>query len=78
MEKEVFPSKFIEQLEEALMAPAWVGVGGWGGAWPWSYTHRPSHTYFAGTEHVGFQPIQQILLSPRAKRRNVLGEWHEE
>ena len=21
--------------------------------WPWSYDHRPSHPYNAGTEHVG-------------------------
>ena len=21
---------------------------------PWSFAHRPSHTYSAGTEHVGF------------------------
>ena len=33
--------------------------GGRGGgfpvcAWPWSHDYRPSHPYYAGTEHVGF------------------------
>ena len=23
-------------------------------AWPFSYDHRPSHPYYAGTEDVGF------------------------
>ena len=43
-----------------------VGRGGKGGglvysvcAWPSSYDHRPSHPYYAGTEHVGFSPTRQ-------------------
>ena len=34
--------------------------------------------YYAGTEHVGFSPTRQKLLAPSAKRREVLGELHEE
>ena len=34
---------------------------------------RPSHPYYAGTEHVGFSPTRQTLLAPSAKRRAVLG-----
>ena len=33
--------------------------------------HRPSHRYNAGTEHVGFSPTRQALLSPSAKRRDT-------
>ena len=33
----------------------------------------PSHTYNAGTEHVGFSLARQTLLAPSAKRREVLG-----
>ena len=46
-------------------------------AWPSSYDHRPSHPYYAGTEHVGFSPTRQTLLAPSAKRREVFGESHE-
>ena len=47
-------------------------------AWPQSYDHRPSHPYYAGTEHVGFSPIRQTLLvAPSAKRREVFDESHE-
>ena len=46
-------------------------------AWPWSYDHRPSHPYNAGTEHVGFSPTRQTLPAPSAKRREVIGESHE-
>ena len=61
------------------------GEGGEGGgagvksvcAWPWSYDHRPSHSYYAGTEHVGFSPTTQTFLAPSAKRREVFGESHE-
>ena len=62
------------------------GGGGRGysvGAWPWSYDHRPSNPYYAGTEHVGFSPSRQTCptrqtwLAPRVKRREVLGEPHE-
>ena len=42
------------------------------------YDHRPSHPYNAGMEGVGFLPTRQTLLAPRAKRREVLGESHEE
>ena len=38
---------------------------------------RPSHPYYAGTEHVGFSPTRQTLLAPSAKRREVFGESHE-
>ena len=38
---------------------------------------RPSHTYSAGTERVGFSPTRQTLLAPSAKRREVFGESHE-
>ena len=47
-------------------------------AWPKSYDHRPSHPYYVGTELVGFPPTRQTLLAPRAKRREVFGESHEE
>ena len=58
------------------------GARGGGGvylicAWPWSYDHRPSHLYYAGTEHVGCSPTRQTLLVPSAKRREVFGESHE-
>ena len=46
-------------------------------AWPLPYDHRPSHPYYAGTEHVGFSPTRQTLLAPSAKRREVFGESHE-
>ena len=42
-----------------------------------SWGHRPSHTYNAGTEHVGFSPTRKALLVPSAKRREVGGESHE-
>ena len=42
--------------------------------WPWPYGHGPSPLYNAGTEHVGFSPTRQILLTPRAKCREVFGE----
>ena len=55
------------------------GDSGW-----WGYTQfvhgrsrmtiRPSHPYYAGTEHVGFSPTRQTLLAPRAKRREVFGK----
>ena len=35
---------------------------------------RPSHPYYAGTEHVRFSPTRQTSRSPSAKRREVLGE----
>ena len=38
---------------------------------------RPSHSYYAGTEHVGFSPTRQALPAPSARRREVLGESHE-
>ena len=41
------------------------------------HDHRPSHPYYAGTEHVGFSPIRQTLLAPSAKRREALGESHK-
>ena len=28
-------------------------------AWPQSYDHRPSHPFYAGTEHVGVSPTRQ-------------------
>ena len=31
--------------------------------WPMSYDHRPSHPYYAGTEHVGFSPTRQTRLA---------------
>ena len=34
-----------------------------------SYGQIPSHSYSAGTEHVGFSRTRQTLLAPRAKRR---------
>ena len=42
-------------------------------AWPWSYDHRPSHPYYAGTEHGGFSPTRKTLLAPSPKRREVFG-----
>ena len=42
-----------------------------------SYDHRPSHPYYAGTEHVGFSPTRQTLLALSAERREVIGESHE-
>ena len=56
--------------------------GGRGGvysvcAWPQLYDLRPSHSYDAGTEHVGFSPTRQTLLAPSTKRREVFGESHE-
>ena len=55
--------------------------GGGGGysvcAWPHFYGHRPSHPYYAGTEHVGFSPTRETLLAPSTKRREVFGESHE-
>ena len=54
----------------------WVGVYSVC-AWPSCYDHRPSHPYYAGTEHVGFSPTKQTLLAPSAKRRVVFGESHE-
>ena len=38
---------------------------------------RPWRLYNAGTEHVGFSPTRQILLTPSAKHREVLGESNE-
>ena len=53
------------------MGRGWVGKGGWGVysvcAWPWSYDNRPSHLYYAGTEHVVFSPTRQILLVHQAR-----------
>ena len=43
-------------------------------AWPWSYDHRPSHPYNAGTEPVGFSPTRLTMLAPSAKGREVFGE----
>ena len=40
-------------------------------------SRKPSHPYFAGTEHVGFSPTRQNLLAPTAKRREVFGVSHE-
>ena len=45
---------------------------------PYSYEHRPSHPYNPGTEHVGFSTTTQALLAPRATRRGVFGESHDE
>ena len=42
-------------------------------ALPYSYGHRPSHPYSAGTEHAGFSPTMQTSLAPSAKRCEVLG-----
>ena len=28
---------------------------------PQSYGHRPSHPYYAGTEHVGFSPSENVF-----------------
>ena len=39
--------------------------------------YRPSHPYYAETEHVGFSPTRQTLLAPSAKRRQLFGESHE-
>ena len=39
--------------------------------------HRPSHPYYAGTEHVGFSRIRQTSCAPSAERRDVFGESHE-
>ena len=36
--------------------------------------HRPSHSYNAGTEHVGFSQTRKTLLAPSPKRREVVGE----
>ena len=38
---------------------------------------RPSHPYYAGTEHVGFSPTRQTLFAPSAKTSEVFGESHE-
>ena len=38
--------------------------------------HRPSHPYYARTEHVGFLPTGQTSRVPSAKRRDVFGELH--
>ena len=61
-----------------------LGASGAGGggvysvcAWPYWYDHRPSHPYYAGTEHVGFSPTRQTLLAPSAKRREVFGQSHD-
>ena len=42
-----------------------------------SHDHRPSHPYYAGTEHVGFPPTRRTLLAPSAKRHEAFGESHE-
>ena len=36
-----------------------------------------SHSYYAGTEHIGLSPTRQTLLAPSAKRREEFGESHE-
>ena len=36
------------------------------------YDHRPSHPYYAGTEHVEFALTRRTLLALSAKRREVL------
>ena len=36
-------------------------------AWPWSYDHRPSHPYSAGTEHVGFLLTRRTMLAPNER-----------
>ena len=64
------------------IVPPSPAMKGWGGvyschAWPYSYGHRPSHPYNAGTKHFGFSPTRQTLLAPSVKRREVLGESHE-
>ena len=41
-----------------------------------SYGHRLSHPYYAGTEHVGCSPTRQALLAPSVKGREVFGESH--
>ena len=41
------------------------------------YDHRPSHPYYAGTEHVGFSPTRQTFLETSAKLREVFGESQE-
>ena len=40
------------------------------------YDHIPSHPQTAGTEHVGFSPTRQTLLTSSAKSREVFGESH--
>ena len=37
-------------------------------AWPQSYDHRPSHPYYAGTEHVGFHQPGRYCLHQRGGR----------
>ena len=39
--------------------------------------YRPSHPYYAGTDHAGFSPTRQTLLAPSAKHGEVFGESHE-
>lgn len=42
-----------------------------------SYERRPSHTYNADTERIGFTPTRQTSRDPREKRLDVFGEPHE-
>ena len=39
--------------------------------------YRPSHLYYAGTEHAGISATRQTLLAPSAKRHEVFSESHE-
>ena len=61
--------------------PTWPGreggVGGGGSSSHAWYGHIPSHSYNAGTEHVGFSATRQALLARSTKRREELGESRE-
>ena len=39
---------------------------------------RPSHPYYAETEHIEFTPTRQTWRAPSSKRREVFGESREE
>ena len=54
--------------------------GGGGGmhsvcAWPWWYDRRPSHLYYARTEHVGFSPTRRGGGEGGAHRWHGDGAW---
>ena len=51
-------------------------------AWPYRYDHRPSHPYYAETEHVGFSPtrgrhcLHQARSVVRCSASRMKGELH--
>ena len=65
----------VRHFDSGVPGGGEAGVGGGGGGVP--IDHRPSYLYNAGMEHVGFSPTRRTSRAPSAKRREIIGEWHE-